>query len=223
MKNVIAFNTGGFLSLENISGGSDVITIRYYVHGLTAPKINVDGTLYNLTISGNYGEYTLNTSNVTKNSPIIRFNLNDNGTDYSVYQLVFYDFNDTGNFVCNIWQKQLQVFKTGNASVFHAYIISLVETQTTTVGSGLTVDEYGQITVNTGTTLKKTPDGKVETVEGTRNVDSIEVTEDSNDRISSITINYDDETTHSYSCTYDNNGNLISFGGVPISWGDDNE
>ena len=223
MKNVLTFNTGGFLSLENISGGSDVITIRYYVHGLTAPKIKVDGTLYNLTISGNYGEYTLNTSGVTKLNPIIYFNLNDNGTDYASFSLAFWDFNDTGNFICNIWQKQLQVFKTGNASVFHAYIIALVETQTTTIGAGLTVDEHGQITVNTGTTLKKTSDGKVETVEGTRHVDSIEVTEDSNDRISSITINYDDETVHSYACSYDSSGNLTSFGGVPISWGDDSE
>lgn len=219
MKNVLTFNGGSFLTLENIDSGADSIIIRYYIESPSTPQISINGTLYSLTATGHGNLYQkqLDLSIVDETNFYIDFFLINGGTSYAQYKLVFYDFDDDGDFHINLWQKRLQVFQTGNTSVFHAYIIALVETETTTIGDGLTVTQQSELKVNTGAGLTTTADGKVAAIQALKNVDSIEVTE-TNNRVSNITINYDDETTHSYACSYDNNGNLVSFGGVPITW-----
>ena len=219
MKNVLTFNGDTFFTLENIDSGADSIIIRYYIESPSTPKISVNGTLYDLTATGHGHLYQkqLDLSIVDETNFYIDFFLVNGGTSYAQYKLVFYDFDDNGDFHINLWQKRLQVFQTGSTNVFHGYIIALIETETTTIGDGLTVTSQSELKVNTGAGLTTTADGKVATVEATRHIDSIEVTE-SNNRVSNITINYDDETVHSYACSYDANGNLISFGGVSITW-----
>lgn len=219
MKNVLTFNGDTFLTLENIDSGSDSIIIRYYIESPSTPKISVNGALYDLTATGHGNLYQkqLDLSIVDETNFYIDFFLINGGASYAQYKLVFYDFDDEGNFHINLWQKRLQVFQTGNTSVFHAYIIALVETETTTIGDGLTVTQQSELKVNTGAGLTTTPDGKVASIQALKNVDTIDVTE-SGDLISSITINYDDETSNTYACSYDANDNLISFGGVTINW-----
>ena len=236
MKNVLTFAGDDFLSLENIDSGPDSIVVRYYIEDPVSPSLMVEGTAVTLTEDSHWSgmyEATMPLSGVSRTSPLLHFYLSNGGVNYQQYTLSFYDFNESGAFNVNQWQKRLQVFQTGNPLVFHGYIIALVESETTTVGAGLTTNEYGEmmvnagagltttddgkVKVNTGAGLTTTNDGKVATVEATRSVDSIDVTE-SNDRVSAVTINYDDETVHTYNCSYDNDGNLISFGGVPISW-----
>lgn len=217
MKNVITFDTNGFLSLENIESGADSVIIRYYVRGLTAPMIKVEGTAHSLTISGDYGEYILDLTDITRADSIRHFCLTDSGADYDTSMIVFYDFDADGDFHANLWQKRLQVYQTENTAVYHAYIIALVETDTTTIGDGLTVTDRAELKVNAGAGLTTTEDGKVAAIQALKNVDTIDVTE-SGDLISSITINYNDETSNTYACSYDTNDNLISFGGVTINW-----
>lgn len=218
MKNVLTFWNDNFLSLENIDSGSDIIDIRYYIPNPDSPKLDINGTEYSMTAAGSgFYKVSVPLSTVSEVNYMLTFHLVNASTTYESYSLVFYDFSDEGAFLYNIWQKRLQVYQTSNIHIFHAYIIALVETETTTIGDGLTVTEKSELTVNTGAGLTKTADGKVATVEATRNVETIDVTTN-NDRVSSITINYDDESVKTYTCGYDNDGNLTSFGSVEITW-----
>ena len=218
MKNVLTFWNDDFLALENIDSGADIIDILYYLTNANNPSLDINGTSYSFTNLGS-GLYkvTVPLSIVNEDNSILTFHLVNGGTAYTNYKLVFYDFDEEGTFHYNLWQKRLQVYQTENAYVFHGYIIALVETETTTVGDGLTVTEKSELKVNTGAGLTTTSDGKVAAIEATRNVSTIDVTE-SNDKVSSITINYDNETSKSYACSYDSSGNLVGFGNVVINW-----
>lgn len=219
MKNVLTFNGDTFLTLENIDSGADSIIIRYYIESPSTPKISVNGTLYDLTATGHGNLYQkqLDLSIVDETNFYIDFFLINGGTSYAQYKLVFYDFDDEGDFHINLWQKRLQVFQTGNTSVFHAYIIALVETDTTTIGDGLTVTDRAELKVNAGAGLTTTPDGKVAAIQALKNVDTIDCVKTGNN-VTSVTINYDDETSNTYACTYNNDGDLTSFGSVNISY-----
>lgn len=236
MKNVLTFIDDEFLTLENIDSGQDSILIRYYIEDPVAPVLRVDGTDVTLTAYGTWAgmyEAVLPLSGVTRLNNTIHFGLVNDGIAYQQYTLAFYDFDENGDFHYNLWQKRLQVFQTGNALVFHAYIIALIESAATTVGAGLKTNDYGEMMVNTGggitfdSSNKVAVDAgagllvdpitnKIKTVEASHSVSGIVVTE-SNNKVTNVVINYDDSTSHSYACTYDASGNLISFGGVPIT------
>lgn len=139
-----------------------------------------------------------------------------------LFHITFTDFAPTGILLINQWQRKMLMdlesrYSTGTA-YFVCYLSAAVAIpETATAGDGLAVNENNALTVELGDGLEFDEDGKIKLSDG-KQVDSIAVTADSSDKVTSVAITYDDESTSTYSVTYDANDHVTSFGGVPITW-----
>ena len=139
-----------------------------------------------------------------------------------LFHITFTDFAPTGVLLINQYQRKMLMdlesrYSTGTA-YFVCYLSAAVAIpETATAGDGLAVNENNALTVELGDGLEFDEDGKIKLSDG-KQVEGIAVTADSSDKVTSVAITYDDESTSTYSVTYDANDRVTSFGGVPITW-----
>ena len=138
-----------------------------------------------------------------------------------LFHITFTDFAPTGVLLIDQYQRKMLMdlesrYSTGTA-YFVCYLSAAVAIpETATAGDGLVVNEDNALSVELGDGLEFDENGKIK-LSDPKQVTAVAATT-SNDKISNISITYDDESVASYACTYNAAGKLTQFGSVPITW-----
>ena len=138
-----------------------------------------------------------------------------------LFHVTFTDFAPTGVLLIDQYQRKMLMelesrYSTGTA-YFVCYLSAAVAIpETATAGDGLVVNEDNALSVELGDGLEFDENGKIK-LSDPKQVTAVAATT-SNDKISNISITYDDESVASYACTYNAAGKLTQFGSVPITW-----
>lgn len=221
------------LCYESIDSMEDSLVVRLYpgegIYSSSAMfrhKVMGDAQYAEETIGFSEGrvyEYTFDLTRVDSTHRWIACGVSYYGYIASAeFVINFTDFAQTGILLINQWQRKMMMDLTATypsgSTYFVCYLSAAVAIpETATAGDGLAVNENNALTVELGDGLEFDEDGKIKLSDG-KQVEGIAVTADSSDKVTSVAITYDDESTSTYSVTYDANDHVTSFGGIPITW-----
>lgn len=219
-----------YICYENIDTTEDTVWLRIYAESADLYEITLSVTSgghqaveHNVYFNDGIAEYQLDLTEVSAQyrSIYIRFKNSSYQSDYDV-SVTFNDFAPaTGQLLIDQWQKKMQIYLTLRYPLythFEAWLNAAVSvTNNATAGAGIAVDDKNELSVDLGEGLEFDEDGKIKLSDG-KQVESIAVRADSSDKVTNITITYDDESTASYAVTYDANDHVTAFGNVPITW-----
>ena len=201
-----------------VSGQSKFLTMVQGDAGWTVHSVSFENDrVYEKQFAASAGLEDINSSHVWLRMAFKQQGYQSTG----LFHITFTDFAPTGVLLIDQYQRKMLMdlesrYSTGTA-YFVCYLSAAVAIpETATAGDGLVVGDDNALSVELGDGLEFDEDGKIK-LSDPKQVTAIAATT-SGDKVSNIRITYDDESTASYACTYNAQGKLVSFGGVPISW-----
>lgn len=224
------------LCYESIDAMEDSLVIRLYqgdgiVSGnsefLTMVQGDADWTVHSVSFENDrvYEKQfiaSMGLENINSSHVWLRMAFRQHGYQSTgLFNITFTDFAPTGVLLIDQYQRKMLMdlesrYSTGTA-YFVCYLSAAVAIpETATAGDGLVVNEDNALSVELGDGLEFDENGKIK-LSDPKQVTAVAATT-SNDKISNISITYDDESVASYACTYNAQGKLTQFGSVPITW-----